>query len=107
MAARSARAVEAFNTLITGLRDAAEAGSPVGDLAEAVLDQSGYVAELQTSEDLQDASRIENLNELVSVAREYDSQHPDGTLADFLEQVALVADADQIPEGPITAAWSR
>jgi DNA helicase-2/ATP-dependent DNA helicase PcrA len=100
MAARSARAVEAFNTLITGLRDAAEAGSPVGDLAEAVLDQSGYLAELQSSEDLQDAGRIENLNELVSVAREYDSQHPDGTLADFLEQVALVADADQIPEGP-------
>ena len=51
------------------------------------------------SSDLQDASRIENLTELVSVAREYDSQHPDGTLLDFLEQVSLVADADQIPEG--------
>jgi DNA helicase-2/ATP-dependent DNA helicase PcrA len=75
------------------------AGSPVGDLAEAVLDQSGYLAELQVSSDLQDASRIENLTELVSVAREYDSQHPDGTLLDFLEQVSLVADADQIPDG--------
>ena len=57
------------------------------------------MAELRRSSDLQDASRIENLTELVSVAREFDSRRPDGTLADFLEQVSLVADADQIPEG--------
>jgi DNA helicase-2/ATP-dependent DNA helicase PcrA len=99
LAARSARAIEGFNELMSGLRTAAEAGAPAGDLAEAVLDRSGYLAELQASEDLQDASRIENLTELVAVAREYDTQHPDGTLADFLEQVSLVADADQIPEG--------
>jgi DNA helicase-2/ATP-dependent DNA helicase PcrA len=99
LAARSTRSIEAFNALISGFRDAVAAGSPVGDLAEAVLDQSGYLAELQASSDLQDASRIENLTELVSVAREYDSQHPDGTLLDFLEQVSLVADADQIPDG--------
>src|SRR6266536_3478364 len=71
----------------------------IGERAEELLDRSGYLAELQASSDLQDASRIENLNELVSVAREYDSQHPDGTLLDFLEQVSLVADADQIPDG--------
>ncbi len=100
LAARSARSIEAFNNLIGGVRAAAAAGSPVGDLVEAVLDQTGYVAELEASSDLQDASRIENLTELVSVAREFDSQRPDGTLADFLEQVSLVADADQIPEGP-------
>jgi ATP-dependent DNA helicase UvrD/PcrA len=100
LAARSARSIEAFNDLIGGLRAAVAAGSPVGDLVEAVLDQTGYVAELEASSDLQDASRIENLTELVSVAREFDSQRPDGTLADFLERVSLVADADQIPEGP-------
>jgi len=99
MPARSARAVESFNELISGLRAAAESGMPVGDLAEAVLDRTGYVAGLQASGDLQDASRIENLKELVSVAREFDTQRADGTLADFLEQVSLVADADQIPEG--------
>ena len=99
LAARSARAIEAFNELIGGLRESAQAGSPVGDLADAVLDRSGYLAELQASTDLQDESRIENLKELVSVAREYDSRSPDGTLPDFLEQVALVADADQIPDG--------
>jgi DNA helicase-2/ATP-dependent DNA helicase PcrA len=99
LAARSARAIEGFNELIGGLRESAQAGTPVGDLADAVLDRSGYLAELQASADLQDESRIENLRELVSVAREYDSRSPDGTLADFLEQVALVADADQIPDG--------
>ena len=110
LASRSARAIEGFNQLIGGLRAASQAGSPVGDLTEAVLDQTGYVAELQASTDLQDESRIENLNELVSVAREFDARQfggrqvepgdpIPGTLADFLEQVSLVADADQIPEG--------
>jgi DNA helicase II / ATP-dependent DNA helicase PcrA len=99
LAARSARAIAGFNELITGLRAMAEARSPVGDIADAVLEQTGYVAELQHSSDLQDAGRIENLTELVSVAREFDARFPDGTLAEFLEQVALVADADEIPEG--------
>jgi DNA helicase-2/ATP-dependent DNA helicase PcrA len=97
--ARSARAIEGFNDLIGGLRAMSEGGSPVGDLGEAVLDQTGYVADLQASSDLQDASRIENLTELVSVAREFDARNPGGTLNEFLEQVSLVADADQIPEG--------
>jgi DNA helicase II / ATP-dependent DNA helicase PcrA len=99
LAARSARAIEGFNELITGLRAMAEERSPVGDIADAVLEQTGYVAELQHSSDLQDAGRIENLTELVSVAREFDARFPDGTLAEFLEQVSLVADADEIPEG--------
>ena len=99
MASRSARAIESFNELMAGFRAEVAAGLPVADLAEMILDRSGYLAELQSSTDLQDASRIENLNELVSVAREFDAQRPDGTLPDFLEQVSLVADADEIPEG--------
>ena len=80
LATRSVRAIESFNDLISGLRAAAETGMPVADLAEAVLDRSGYLAELQESSDLQDASRIENLNELVSVAREFDAQAPAGRI---------------------------
>jgi DNA helicase II / ATP-dependent DNA helicase PcrA len=99
LAARSARAIEGFNELMASFRAKAEAGSPAGDLAAAVLDQTGYVAELEESSDLQDAGRIENVNELVSVAREFDSRFPDGNLSEFLEQVSLVADADEIPEG--------
>ncbi|HEY6275573.1 MAG TPA: DNA helicase PcrA [Streptosporangiaceae bacterium] len=112
---RALRAIEGFNELMAGLRADAEAGVPVAEIAEAVLDRTGYVAELQASSDLQDVSRVENLNELVAVAREFDALRslpdqappPDGelpgpapgSLADFLEQVSLVADADQIPEG--------
>jgi DNA helicase II / ATP-dependent DNA helicase PcrA len=99
LAARSARSIEAFNDLIAGLRQMMQAEIPVGDVAEAVLERSGYLADLRASNDLQDESRIENLKELVSVAREYDSTNPAGTLPDFLEQVSLVADADQIPPG--------
>src|SRR5580698_421566 len=99
LAGRSAKAIEGFNELMSGLRAMSADRSPAGDIAEAVLDLTGYVAELQASTDLQDASRIENLTELVSVAREFDARQPDGTLADFLEQVSLVADADQIPDG--------
>jgi DNA helicase-2/ATP-dependent DNA helicase PcrA len=99
LATRSARAIEGFNALMAGFRASATARVPVGDLAEAILDKTGYVTELQASTDLQDEGRIENLNELVSVAREFDARFPDGSLTDFLEQVSLVADADQIPEG--------
>jgi DNA helicase-2/ATP-dependent DNA helicase PcrA len=98
LAARSARAIEEFNTLVTDLRELSEA-VPVADLTEAVLDRTGYIRALEESSDLQDASRVENLEELVSVAREYDGTYEDGSLADFLEQVSLVADADEIPEG--------
>jgi DNA helicase-2/ATP-dependent DNA helicase PcrA len=99
LAARSAAAIEGFNTLIGGLRELADT-VPVAALAEAVLDRTGYVESLETSSDLQDVGRVENLEELVSVAREFDGSRGDeGTLAEFLEQVSLVADADEIPEG--------
>jgi DNA helicase II / ATP-dependent DNA helicase PcrA len=99
LAARSARAIEGFNDLMAEFRGMVEAGSAVGDVAAAVLERTGYIAELEASTDLQDASRIENVNEMVAVAREFDARFPDGTLNEFLEQVSLVADADEIPEG--------
>ena len=98
LAARSAAAIEGFNALIDEFRELAETG-PVAELAEAVLDRTGYTESLESSSDLQDASRVENLKEMVSVAREFDGSHDDGTLTEFLEQVSLVADADEIPEG--------
>jgi DNA helicase II / ATP-dependent DNA helicase PcrA len=98
LAVRSAAAIEGFNTLIEGLRELADA-VPVAELTEAVLDRTGYAEALESSSDLQDLSRVENLEELVSVAREFDGSHEAGTLAEFLEQVSLVADADEIPEG--------
>jgi DNA helicase-2/ATP-dependent DNA helicase PcrA len=101
MAARSANAVRRFNTLMEELRTVVESGAGPATVLEAVLEQTGYLAELQASTDPQDETRIENLQELAAVALEFEQERPEGepgTLADFLEQVALVADSDQIPD---------
>ncbi|WP_204076114.1 DNA helicase PcrA [Planotetraspora phitsanulokensis] len=96
LATRSLNAIREFTALLDDLR-AKEL--PLSDLAEEVLNGTGYRTELETSGDPQDESRLENLNELISVAAEFEEANPEGTLVDFLEQVSLVADADQIPEG--------
>ncbi|WP_328583266.1 ATP-dependent DNA helicase [Streptomyces sp. NBC_00370] len=140
MAARSANAVKRFNTLMEELRTVVESGAGPATVLEAVLERTGYLAELQASTDPQDETRIENLQELAAVALEFEQARqqaagddgaaagPDtpaadpaapaadpaapvadpaapapvpatpGTLAEFLEQVALVADSDQIPD---------
>ena len=101
LATRAATSIAGFSELISDLREQAATNSPVAELVEAVLDRTGYQAMLEGSPDLQDATRVENLQEMVSVAREFDGAALDGggTLADFLERVSLVADADEIPDG--------
>ncbi|MFP1627597.1 DNA helicase PcrA [Streptomyces sp. 5K101] len=102
MAARSANAVKRFNVLMEELRTIAESGAGPATVLEAVLERTGYLAELQASTDPQDETRIENLQELAAVALEFEQDRGEeqgaGTLAEFLEQVALVADSDQIPD---------
>ncbi|MEU3363206.1 DNA helicase PcrA [Streptomyces pseudogriseolus] len=101
MAARSANAVKRFNTLMEDLRTVVESGAGPATVLEAILERTGYLAELQASTDPQDETRIENLQELAAVALEFEQKRGEGetgTLADFLEQVALVADSDQIPD---------
>ncbi|WP_344271784.1 DNA helicase PcrA [Actinomadura napierensis] len=102
MATRSINAVREFVLLLDELRAAAESLTPA-DLVVRILDKSGYLAELQASKDPQDETRVENLRELEAVAREFeerlDGESAEGRLPDFLEQVALVADADSIPGG--------
>ncbi|PJN32278.1 DNA helicase PcrA [Streptomyces sp. CB02959] len=119
MAARSANAVKRFNTLMEELRTIVESGAGPATVLEAVLERTGYLAELQASTDPQDETRIENLQELASVALEFEQERGEaaapeadtaeaevaeaaapgpGTLAEFLEKVALVADSDQIPD---------
>jgi DNA helicase-2/ATP-dependent DNA helicase PcrA len=95
---RSVKAIGGFVRLIDTLRTLVEAGTGPATVIEAVLEQTGYLAELQASHDPQDESRVENLHELEAVAHEFEDTAPDGTLADFLERVALVADTDEIPE---------
>ncbi|WP_406348111.1 DNA helicase PcrA [Streptomyces sp. NBC_00144] len=102
MAARSANAVKRFNVLMEELRTIVESGAGPAVVLEAVFERTGYLAELQASTDPQDETRIENLQELAAVALEFEQERGDeegtGTLAEFLEKVALVADSDQIPD---------
>ena len=95
--ARAAKSAAAFWGLIETLRAAEARGASQADILEEVLDRTGYLAELRRSEDPQDASRVENLAELHSVAGAFAADAPGATLADFLERVALVADSDQVP----------
>ena len=94
---RAAKSAAAFWGLIETLRAAEARGASQADILEEVLDRTGYLAELRRSDDPQDASRVENLAELHSVAGAFAADAPGATLADFLERVALVADSDQVP----------
>ncbi|MFI5099139.1 MAG: DNA helicase PcrA, partial [Actinomycetes bacterium] len=95
---RSLTAIDAFNRLVESLQTLVEAGAGPATVLEAVLEQTGYLAELRASADPQDETRVENLAELEAVCREFEEANAEGTLADFLEQVSLVADADQVPD---------
>ena len=102
IATRSVASIAAFTRLLEDLRVVYEGGSGVAGLLEATLEQSGYLAELRASPDPQDETRVENLGELIAVAREFDEGRLEAgeptNLDDFLEQVSLVADADEVPD---------
>ena len=97
-----------FGPKITGainqlaeLMDNLEAMIPnetVDVILRAVLDRSGLLESLRNSKDPQDEARVENLEELVSVAREFQRNNPEGRLPDFLNEVALVAAADDLDD---------
>ncbi|WP_258726173.1 DNA helicase PcrA [Cellulomonas sp. NS3] len=94
---RAVTGLRGFATMMAELRALVDSGAGPAEVLGAVLDRSGYLAELRASEDPQDASRVENLSELHAVASEFEESEPEGSLADFLERVSLVADSDQIP----------
>lgn len=118
LATRSRNAIAEFAKVVQGLMDLAASGEPADAVLEAALTQSGYLSTIEQSRDPQDETRVENLAELVAVAREFvvnaatvDEPEGDvpvvqpeaedltpGSLEAFLEQVALVADADQVPD---------
>lgn len=116
IASRSLNAIRGFVEVIEQLQQMVEADERVDVVLEQALTRSGYLQELEASEDPQDETRVENLAELVAVAREFADDPQVGPsadpadveageagapgLGDFLERVALVADSDQIPDAP-------
>ena len=121
MAARSLKQVKAFADMMDAHRIMVAEGMSADEVLMSVLQASGYIPELQKSTDPQDETRLENLEELVSVAAEFVASantvdldeiesplvagmpEPDDSLAAFLERVALVADSDQVPSGDADA----
>jgi DNA helicase-2/ATP-dependent DNA helicase PcrA len=107
---RARTAIATLDHLLSQLAEMAEGGAGPAQVLDYALDESGYLAELQESRDPQDAGRVENLAELHAVASEFEQAAPEGTLADFLERVSLVADSDQLPvdqDDPAAAAQAR
>ena len=115
LATRSLKNIEAFVAMVQEIQSMVEADERPDVILESVLERSGLLAELEASDDPQDGTRAENLAELVAVAREFAEDPQPGPsadpaeveagtvsvgLGDFLERVALVADADQIPDTP-------
>jgi DNA helicase II / ATP-dependent DNA helicase PcrA len=108
---RSRNAISGFVELMDELHKMVDDGDEVADVIEAVIERTGYRGELEASDDPQDAGRLDNLTELVTVAREFaaidagapvlegESTTPVlGPLAAFMERVSLVADADSVPD---------
>jgi DNA helicase II / ATP-dependent DNA helicase PcrA len=98
------KALNRFMSTMERLRERAEANAPVGELMQEVLSETGYVEALQAERTIEAQGRIENLEELVQVAREYDATAEEGSLTQFLEQISLLADADNLrdDEGLVT-----
>jgi len=90
-------AIEGLALLLNELEAMVET-SPVDEILRQALSKSGYLDFLRASRDPQDEARLENLEELVNVAKEFQRNNPEGRLADFLNEVALVAAADDIDD---------
>ncbi|MDU1064063.1 MAG: DNA helicase PcrA [Cutibacterium avidum] len=118
LATRSANQIRAFGELMAQHRAMMERGGRADEITASILKESGYITELENSKDPQDETRLENLVELVSVAQEFVARvhaididaaeegdvedlelSADDSLPAFLEQIALVADSDQLPTG--------
>jgi DNA helicase II / ATP-dependent DNA helicase PcrA len=96
LGAAAIKALRRFMDTMDELRLRVEQEPPVADLLEAMLSQTGYVEALEAERTIEAQGRIENLEQLVQVGREFDTNAPEGegTLEVFLQQLALVADAD-------------
>ncbi len=91
------KAIDKFRTLMQS--SMAGAGElPVPELLERVLEQSGYLEALEAERTIEAQGRIENLQELVGVAREYQEGSENPSLSEFLQQISLFSDQDAIEE---------
>jgi DNA helicase II / ATP-dependent DNA helicase PcrA len=103
LGAAAIKAVDRFMSVMERLRERAETAS-VGDLLQETLNETGYLEALEAERTIEAQGRIENLEELVGVAREYDATAEEPSLEEFLQQIALFSDQDALrdDEGTVT-----
>ena len=94
LATKSAKAVASFRTMIQSLMS--ELDRPVADIVQDVLERSGYIDSLEAERTVEAQGRLENLQELVGVAQEYQQQADEPSLSSFLQEISLYSDQDAI-----------
>lgn len=97
LTARNCGGIEVFMEMMERFVDMSEV-LPVSVLIETILKETGYIAELEKSDEIEDKSRIENLKELVSDAVDFERSSEDKSLSAYLEKVSLVQDTDKLEE---------
>ena len=105
LGAAAQKALHRFMSTMERLRERVEAEAPVGDVMSEILSETGYTDALEAERTIEAQGRLENLEELVRVAREYDATAEEGGSAgEFLQQISLLADADgrEDDEGLVT-----
>jgi DNA helicase-2/ATP-dependent DNA helicase PcrA len=104
LASRARSAVGEFGALLRKLRELADDDRPPHVVLQHAIDASGYLADLEAERTVEAEGRIENLQELLGVAAAYAEDNPEGGVRGFLEQVALVSEADEavVEEGRVT-----
>ena len=102
LATRSQRCIAGFVRMLDGLAELVEQGEGTAELLEAIYARTGYTAELEASDDPQDASRLENLAELVTVAREFagDAAVADLAVEEAVENAGLATPGSRLPTTP-------
>jgi DNA helicase II / ATP-dependent DNA helicase PcrA len=90
------KAVERFMSVMERLRERTEGGASVGELLSETLEETGYTDALRAERTVESQVRLENLEELVGVAREYDAQAEEGSVEEFLQQIALFSEQDNL-----------
>ncbi len=98
------KAVGRFMSTMERLRERAESGAPVGDLLQETLEETGYLEALEAERTIEAQGRLENLEELVGGAREYEVSASEPTIEDYLHSLALFSQQDDLrdDEGTVT-----
>jgi DNA helicase II / ATP-dependent DNA helicase PcrA len=98
LAAAATKAVGRFMSVMERLRERVEGGAGVGDLLAETLEETGYIDALRAERTVESQVRVENLEELVGVAREYDATAEEPSVEEFLQQIALFSEQDKLQD---------